>query len=111
MANTSTDLAKEIGRELNLLDANDELSAADDSYIKGVIRTELQALQSCGVNVYWDLEDTPDQVFRPLARYFSTCLPAFGIVASESDREEKLAKLIRAAASPYVGTTLQAEYY
>ncbi len=111
MANTLSDLAKEVARELNMLDANGELSAEDDAYIKGVIQPEVAALPADGVNVYWDNDDIPDEVYRPLIRFLSTCLPAFGIVAADQDREVRLARLIRAAASPYVGTTLKSEYF
>ena len=111
MGKSSTLLSREIGRELGMLNANEEWSAEDNAYVKQVIRDELESLPSYGVNVFWDYDDTPEQVFRPLVRYLATCLPAFGIVFDEAKIEQRLRQLRTAAKMPYTGSTVKAVYY
>lgn len=111
MGKTLTELSKEIGRELGMLNANEEWGAEDDTYVKSVIADELQSLPGNGVNVFWDYDDTPQEVFRPLARYLATCLPAFGIVFEDAKIEQRLNKLRGACRMPYMGETLETVYY
>lgn len=111
MAKTATDLAKQIGRELLLIDGVSELAGEDDATIKEISAAYHETLAAYGVVVSWDHETIPNKVFIPLARALAgVSASVFGEALPESELMARMATLSRAAAFPYTGSVNEAEY-
>lgn len=112
MAKTAADLAKQIGRELMLIDAVSELEGEYDQLIRDMSESYHHTLPAYGVRVTWSQDEIPIGVFIPLARALAGVMAStFGEALPESEIQSRMRSLAAAAAAPYTGAVLQAEYY
>lgn len=111
MAKTASDLADQALRELSKLDAVEAASAEDSTYIQDLAESYHETLPAYAINVTWDRSDIPNKVFLPLAAVIADIAArSYGVTIPEVDRQMRLQALRAAAAFPYLGTTLTAEY-
>lgn len=111
MSKTDTDLAREVLRELAILDAVEEANAEDDAFVKGK-SVSLHELLSQKKISNWDPTEIPDQVFNHLARYVAYfCGPAFGIKFDPNEEIIRENALRRVTSQPYSGATQTEEYF
>lgn len=111
MAKTESDLAKQIGRELLLVEGVSELAGEDDATIKEISEAYHETLQAYGVNVTWNYDSIPLKVFIPLARALAgVCASTFGEALPETEILARMATLNRAASFQYLGQPGVAEY-
>lgn len=111
MSKTDTDLAREVLREIAILDAVEEANAEDDAFVKSqsVVLHELLAQKKIA---NWQPDDIPENVFRHLVRYVAFfCGPAFGIKFDPNEELIRENSLRRVTALPYSGSQQKNEYF
>lgn len=112
MAKTASDLAKQTLRELVKLDAIEEPSSEDSTYIQELSESYHETLVAFKVNVTWDYESIPLKVFMPLAGVLAdVAARSFGVSVNPIESDRRLSLLKQAAANPYLGTVTKAEYF
>jgi hypothetical protein len=100
---TAADLAKQIGRELMLIDSVSELSGEDNETIQEMSEGYHETLPQFDVRVTWDHRAIPLQVFYPLARALAGIMAAtFGEALPSKEIDDRLYALERAARAPRV---------
>lgn len=111
MSKTDTDLAREVMRQLGLLDAVSEADASDDAYVKSISSAQHLVLQNKKI-ANWQPDDIPEDYFIPLARYMSFFAgPAFGIKFDPKEEILRENALRTITAQPYSGATQRGEYF
>lgn len=111
MSKTDTDLAREVLRELAILDAVEEANAEDDEFVKGksIVLHELLSEKKIS---NWEPDEIPEYVFVHLARYLAYfCGPAFGIRFDPNEEIIRENALRRVTANRYTGSTQTEEYF
>lgn len=111
MSKTDTDLAREVLRELSIIDAVEEANAEDDAFVKDQSLLLHELLSQKKIS-NWQADDIPDYAFRHLVRYVAFfCGPAFGIRFDPNEELLRENSLRRVTALPYSGSTQKEEYF
>lgn len=118
MSNTANDLARFVGLELNIIDAVSELEADTLSDLKQLSKFKHAEWSKTGHFVYWDYDDIPDEVMRPLILVLaSEAGKMFGRVIRDDGLDEaqtrraRLRALKAVASMKYTGQPVKAEYF
>jgi hypothetical protein len=116
MSNTANNLARDVGLELGIIDAVTDLSddeLEDLTNLSRQVHEELRIEKAC----YWDEDDIPDGVYRPLVRYLAACgAKTFGKKVEDSGldeartREVRLERLKTLAKERYSGAKLKSDF-
>lgn len=111
MSKTAAQLAKQVMRELIRIDAVEEPSAEDNDYVQELSESYHETLNTLKINVTWDHSEIPDKVFLPLANVLADVASrSFGVKVDKEDAAMRLRTLKAAAANPYLGTPVRAEF-
>lgn len=118
MANTANDLARDVGLELGIIDAVSELPADELEDLKRISKFKHAEWQKTGHFVYWDYEDIPDEVMRPLTlvlaaeagKMFGKTVVDAGLDEAQT-RRARLRALIAVAGTKYTGQPVKSEYF
>lgn len=118
MSNTANDLARLVGLELNIIDAVSDLDADALTDLKQVSKFKHAEWQKTGHFVYWDYDDIPDEVMRPLVLVLaSEAGKMFGKVVRDDGLDEaqtrraRLRALRAVASAKYTGQPVKSEYF
>lgn len=112
MARTAADLATQVLRELQKLDAIETASAEDSAYVQEISAAYHATLLEMNVNVTWDYGSIPDKVFIPLAGVLADVVArSYGVNVPADEVEARVRALKRAAAFKYLGPPTKAEYF
>lgn len=118
MANTAADLARDVGIELGIIDANSELSADETVDLQRISRFKHAEWREAKKFCYWDEDDIPDAVMRPLTLVLaSESGKQFGVSVVDEGldeartRERRLAALVSVASAKYTGSVSPGVYF
>jgi hypothetical protein len=118
MANTSDDLARDVGLELGIIDEVSDLDAAASEDLKKISRQTHAQLRVSPRICYWDEDDIPDEVYQPLKLYLAAVSgTSFRKVVRDDGLDEaqtrraRLRALSAVAAKRYTGQRVKATYY
>lgn len=118
MSNTANDLARDVALELGIIDAVSELDADALNDLKRVSKFKHAEWRRSGHFVYWDYEDIPDEVMRPLTlvlvaesgKMFGKVVRDDGLDEAQT-RRARLRALKSVASMKYAGQPVKAEYF
>jgi hypothetical protein len=119
MANTANDLARDVALELNIIDAISDLDAASLADLKRISKFKHAEWQRMPSHfVYWDYDDVPDEVMRPLTLVLAAeSGKTFGKVVRDDGLDEaqtrraRLRALKSVSSLRYTGQPVKAEYF
>lgn len=118
MSNTANDLARDVGLELGIIDAVSDLDAASLADLKRISKFKHAEWQRMSHFVYWDYDDIPDEVMRPLTLVLAAeAGKMFGRVIRDEGMDEaqtrraRLRALKAVASMKYAGQPVKAEYF
>jgi len=118
MANTAADLARDVGLELGIISANAELSADESVDLQRISKYKHAEWRAAKKFCYWDEDDIPDEVMRPLTLVLaSESGKQFGVSVSDEGldeaktRDRRLSALISIASAKYSGSRATVEYF